>query len=85
MIQGRKLESAEDFSELINHYCYGNTAAKSAVDRAVHDLLGKLLRVHVVKITGGSLKSRVTSLTIPIGKKQDSLNLLEKYQDSGAS
>ena len=85
MIQGRKIESVEDFSELINHYCYGNTAAKSAVDMAFHDLLGKLLRVHVVKITGGSLKSRVTSLTIPIGKKQDGLNLLEKYQDSGAS
>ena len=85
MIHGRMLESVEDFSELINHYCYGNTAAKSAVDMAFHDLLGKVLKVHVVKIIGGSLKSRVTSLTIPIGSKQESLTLLQKYQDSGAS
>ena len=85
MIQGKKLESIEDFSELINRYCYGNTASKSAVDMAFHDLLGKVLGVHVVRITGGCFRPRVTSLTIPIGTKEESMGLLEKYQDSGAS
>ena len=57
MIQGRKLESVVDFSKLINHYCYGNTTANSAVHMEFHDLLGKLHGVHVVKITGRGLKS----------------------------
>jgi L-alanine-DL-glutamate epimerase-like enolase superfamily enzyme len=85
MLNGKKLEGLEDFSESITHYCYGNTAAKSAIDMAFYDLLGKSLGVHVVKITGGSLKPRMTSLTIPIGTKEKSLALLEKYQDSGVS
>ncbi len=85
MLNGKKFEGIEDLSELINHYCYGNTAAKSAVDMAFYDLLGKSLGVHVVKITGGNFKPRMTSLTIPIGTKEESLALLEKYQDSGAS
>lgn len=49
MIQGRKLESVVDFSELINHYCYGNTTANSAVHMAFHDLLGKYTEFTLLK------------------------------------
>ena len=73
-----------DFSELINQYCYVNTPFNSAVHMAFHDILGKLPGVHVVKITGKGLKSKVSSLTIPIGQQHDRLSLIEKYQDSGA-
>ena len=83
-LNGRKVEGLEDFSEFLNNYCYGNTAAKSAIDIAFYDLLGKSLNVHVVKISGGSFKPRKTSLTIPISPKKESLKLLETYQNSGA-
>ncbi len=46
-LNGRKVEGLEDFSEFLNNYCYGNTAAKSVIDIAFYDLLGKSLNVHV--------------------------------------
>ncbi len=82
-IDGHKFKSLEDFSIFIDTFCYGNNAAKSSVEMAMHDALAKNYGIDISSILGGSTKPRMTSLTIPIGEVKDNLALLEKYQKMG--
>lgn len=83
-MEGKKLDSIESASEFINSYCYGNSAAKSAVEMSIYDLISKWLKVPARSLLGGDAKPRMTSLTIPIGSVKENLELLYKYQKSGA-
>ncbi len=84
LMDGMKFQSVEEFSLFINSYCHGNSAAKSCVDIAVHDLIAKSYSIHITRLLGGSMEPRRTALTIPIGSVTGNISLLEKYIKMGA-
>ena len=83
-MEGQSFESVEDVSLFITSFCHGNNAAKSAVDMAFHDALGKMHGISVADLLGGSMRPRITSFTIPIGDVNENLKLLDRYQKAGA-
>ena len=83
-MEGQSFESVEDVSLFITSFCHGNNAAKSAVDMAFHDALGKMQGISVADLLGGSMRPRITSFTIPIGDVNENLKLLDRYQKAGA-
>ena len=70
--------------EKINDVIPGNTAAKAAVDMALYDLLGNLLRLRVTDILGGEMEKIETSLTIGITSIKDAVKQAIKLTDMGA-
>lgn len=82
-MDGKRFESIEEFSNFTSNFCYGNNAAKSAVEMAMHDALAKAYDIGLYQMLGASKQARKTSLTIPIGSVKDNLQLLEKYQNMG--
>ncbi|MCL5046494.1 MAG: hypothetical protein M1598_06875 [Actinobacteria bacterium] len=58
-IQGGSVLDLETIHTRMDGAIYGNTAAKSAVDIAVHDALGKNLRVPASGLIGGVFRSEV--------------------------
>ena len=53
----------------MNSICYGNTAAKSAVDLCTYDLMGQIAKQPVCRLLGGKVKPDVeTSKAIGLGK-----------------
>ena len=83
-MEGQSFGSVEDVSLFITSFCHGNNAAKSAVDMAFHDALGKMQGISVADLLGGSIRPRITSFTIPIGDVNENLKLLDRYQKAGA-
>ena len=83
-MEGQSFGSVEDVSLFITSFCHGNNAAKSAVDMAFHDALGKMHGISVADLLGGSMRPRITSFTIPIGDVNENLKLLDRYQKAGA-
>ena len=83
-MEGQSFGSVEDVSLFITSFCHGNNAAKSAVDMAFHDALGKMQGISVADLLGGSMRPRITSFTIPIGDVNENLKLLDRYQKAGA-
>lgn len=83
-MEGQSFGSVEDVSLFIMSFCHGNNAAKSAVDMAFHDALGKMNGISVADLLGGSMGPRITSFTIPIGDVNENLKLLDRYQKAGA-
>ena len=83
-MEGQSFESVEDVSLFITSFCHENNAAKSAVDMAFHDALGKMHGISVADLLGGSMRPRITSFTIPIGDVNENLKLLDRYQKAGA-
>jgi L-alanine-DL-glutamate epimerase-like enolase superfamily enzyme len=84
MMDGLSFDSMEDLSLFIESFCYGNNAAKSSVDMAFHDALGKIYGLSVTELLGGSMKPRTTSFTIPIASVNENLKLLDSYKKMGA-
>ena len=59
----------EAIHDTMNTICYGNTAAKSAVDLCTYDLMGQIAKQPVCRLLGGKLKPDVmTSKAIGLGK-----------------
>ena len=83
-LDGRKFDSLEGVSEFVDSYCYGNSAAKSAVEISVYDLISRSMGVAARRILGGGTSPRITSMTIPIGSVKENLDLLSRYQEGGA-
>ena len=79
-INGEFFDSVESFSDYVNKSMYGNPVAKNAIDIAVHDLMGKIYRIPVVKMLGGSMRERPTSMTIPIDSIENNIRLLSEYK-----
>ena len=77
---GRRFASLEDFSSSLAGAIDANPTAKSAIDIAVHDLLGKSTGRHVIELFGGRFLDLPTSLTIGLVPVEESLRQLEELQ-----
>ncbi len=77
---GRRFSGLEDFSASVSAAIHANPTAKSAIDIAAHDLLGKSWGLHVVQMLGGGFLDLPTSLTISLGSVEDSLRQLTELQ-----
>ena len=68
-LKGMNPFDIEAIHETMNSICYGNTAAKSAVDLCAYDLMGQISKQPVCRLLGGKLKPDVeTSKAIGLGK-----------------
>lgn len=65
-IFGRDVDDFEDLMRAINSCVVHNYSAKAAVDMALWDLYGKLYRIPVYKMLGGSRKKIITDITISV-------------------
>lgn len=79
-VGGRRYIDVEEFSASLVASVPGHFTAKSAIDIAVHDLLGKTSGLHVIQLLGGRFADLPTSLTIGLGTVVDSLRQLEELQ-----
>ncbi len=62
----------------------GNTAAKAAIDFALHDILGKRAKMPLYRILGGERKKIDTSLTVSIGSVEDTIKHAGELLEAGA-
>ena len=68
-LKGMNPFDIEAIHETMGNICYGNTAAKSAVDLCTYDLMGQIAKQPVCRLLGGKLKPNVeTSKAIGLGK-----------------
>jgi len=79
-LSGRTFVGLEDFSASLDAALPGNPTAKSAIDIAVHDLLGKASGHHVIQMLGGRFADLPTSLTIGLVPVEESLRQLKELQ-----
>jgi L-alanine-DL-glutamate epimerase-like enolase superfamily enzyme len=79
-LAGRTFGGLEDFSSSVNAAIHANPTAKSAIDIAVHDLLGKHWGLHVIQMLGGRFADLPTSLTIGLVPVEESLRQLAELQ-----
>jgi L-alanine-DL-glutamate epimerase-like enolase superfamily enzyme len=76
----RTFGGLDDFSASADAAIQANPTAKSAIDIAVHDLLGKATGRHVIRMLGGGFLDLPTSLTIGLVPVEESLRQLEELQ-----
>lgn len=76
----RSFDGFEDFSAFVDAAIPANPTAKSAIDIAVHDLLGKASGRHVIEMLGGTFLDLPTSLTIGLVPVEESLRQLAELQ-----
>ena len=79
-LAGRTFGGLEDFSAFVDAAIHANPTAKSAIDIAVHDLLGKTWNLHVIQMLGGRFADLPTSLTIGLVPVEESLRQLGELQ-----
>jgi L-alanine-DL-glutamate epimerase-like enolase superfamily enzyme len=79
-LAGRTFGGLEDFGAAVDSAIHANPTAKSAIDIAVHDLLGKHWGLHVTQMLGGRLADLPTSLTIGLVPVEESLQQLTELQ-----
>ncbi len=79
-LAGRTFGGLEDFSAFVEAAIHANPTAKSAIDIAVHDLLGKTWNLHVIQMLGGRFAELPTSLTIGLVPVEESLRQLAELQ-----
>lgn len=74
-----------DREYLMHHVDYrGNSCAKSGIDLALHDLLGKALGVPISALIGGGHKKRIpVAIEIAGGSPDDMANECVKYMNQG--
>ncbi len=65
-LMGRDVDDLENLMIDLNRCVVKNSSAKAAVDMALWDLYGKLYRIPVYKMLGGSRKNLVTDITISV-------------------
>lgn len=69
-ISGKSITNLAGIHRAMDKKIYGNTAAKSAVDIAVYDVLGKANKVPVYELLGGYVREEVP-LTYVVGIKNE--------------
>jgi L-alanine-DL-glutamate epimerase-like enolase superfamily enzyme len=79
-LAGRTFRGLEEFSASLDVAIPGNPTAKSAIDIAAHDFVGKASGRHVIELLGGRFAALPTSLTISLGSVMDSLQQLEELK-----
>ena len=79
-LAGRAFADLEALGAAVDVAVPGNPTAKSAIDIAVHDLLGKQEHRHVIEILGGRFQDLATSLTIGLVPVEESLRQLAELQ-----
>ena len=67
---GRDPMDLEGIHQMMDHLISGNTAAKAAVDIALHDIRGKVMGQPLYKVLGGGQNQIVTDMTIGIDKPE---------------
>lgn len=74
-----------DREEILHHLDYrGNSCARSALDLALHDLMGKILGVPVYDLIGGLCRDKIpVALEIGGGSPADMAAACEKYVQQG--
>lgn len=65
-LMGRDVDDLENLMIDLNRCVVKNSSAKAAADMALWDLYGKLYRIPVYKMLGGSRKKLVTDITISV-------------------
>jgi L-alanine-DL-glutamate epimerase-like enolase superfamily enzyme len=85
-LKGMNPFDIEAIHAAMNEICFGNTAAKSAVDLCVYDLMGQICQQPVCRLLGGKLKSEVqTSKAIGLGKRDAVLQEAKDLVNQGFS
>ncbi len=79
-LAGRTFGGLEEFASAVHSAIHASPTAKSAIDIAAHDLLGKAWGLHVIQMLGGRFADLPTSLTIGLGTVEDSLRQLKELQ-----
>jgi len=82
-LKGMNPFDIEAIHDTMNTICYGNTAAKSAVDLCIYDVMGQIAKQPVCRLLGGKLKPDViTSKAIGLGKFdeiiEEAMNLVQQ-------
>lgn len=62
LLEGVAVEDLETFSAHLDRQIYGNSAAKAAIDIAVHDLAARRRDMPLYELLGGKFRDRVASL-----------------------
>ncbi len=81
---GEEFTKIGNIMNRLNSLITGNTAAKAAVDMALHDLLGRKFRVKVSDLLGGERDRIKTSVTIGIGSVGESVKRAVELTNLGA-
>lgn len=61
-LEGLEVEDVSTFGRRIDAFMYGNASAKSALDMAVYDLIGKRQKVPVAELLGGVVRREMPVL-----------------------
>lgn len=61
-LEGMEVEDVTAFGGRIDHFMYGNSSAKAALDMAAYDLVGKRQKKPVVELLGGAARSQIPVL-----------------------
>ena len=70
-LEGMEVEDVTQFAAQIDRFMYGNAAAKSALDMAAYDLMGKRLKVPVFELLGGAARRELPVLwMLAAGERQ---------------
>ena len=79
---GQSLDDYEDVMVQVQRSLAGSTGARAAVDIALYDLYGRLNKMPVYKLLGGSRRELTTDITISINEPgemvRDSLDAVEQ-------
>ena len=71
---------AETILSYVDSIASGNQAAKTSIDIALHDLIGKLLNIPVHTYFGLPAKRLATSMTIGIGSPEEMAGKAKQYE-----
>jgi L-alanine-DL-glutamate epimerase-like enolase superfamily enzyme len=84
VLKGMNPFDIEAIHGTMNDICYGNTAAKSAVDLCTYDLMGQIAKQPVCRLLGGKVKPSVeTSKAIGLGKLDNIIEEAISLADQG--
>jgi muconate cycloisomerase len=81
-IEGREIASLQDARAMIEPLMYGNHAAKSALDMALLDLIGKHRGEPLHDLLGGRMRERAAVIWLVAGTP-DELQLVRRKRDDG--
>jgi o-succinylbenzoate synthase len=83
---GRDVDDLEDNMKALHSCIVHNSSAKAACDMALWDLYGKLHKIPVYKLLGGSRDKIVTDITISVNPPEemarDAINAIERGYDT---
>ena len=70
-LQNKEILSHNDLHDLIEPMMYGNHSAKSAIDSALYDLIGKHQNKPIYEILGGKKREKAPMFWMVAGSKDE--------------